>query len=53
MLAPSEHSSRATKEQSYVFAIIFGVVILALIIVFNLRSEQIEKIARTFLGSPK
>lgn len=53
VLAPRERSTRATKQQSYVFAVVFGIIILALIIIFNFRAEQIEKIARSFLGNPK
>lgn len=53
ILAPNDQSKRATKQKSYVFAVIFGIIILALIYIFNFRAEQIEKIIRMFLGTPK
>ena len=43
----------ATKQQSYIFAIFLGIVVIVLILVFNLREQQIEKIARSILGKPK
>ena len=52
LFSPGKRNTQASKQQSYTFAIIFGIIILALIVVFNFRSDQIEKIARTFFGNP-
>ncbi len=46
-------SSRVTAKQSYVFAIILGIILLALIIIFNIRDEEIEKMARAIFGNPQ
>lgn len=48
-----EHSTRVTVKQSYAFAIILGIILLALIIIFNIRDEEIEKMARTLFGNPQ
>jgi len=53
MFASGEQRSRVKKKQSYIFALILGIIIVVLILVFNFRDEQIEKLARTIFGVPK
>jgi hypothetical protein len=53
LLAPGERSTRATKQQSYVFAVILGTIMFELIVVFNFCSDQVEEIAGALLGNPK
>jgi hypothetical protein len=44
---------RASRRESYVFAIVFSFIVLVLLLIFNLRPEIIEKIARSLIGPPK
>jgi tetrahydromethanopterin S-methyltransferase subunit E len=53
ILSRGGHSSRVTVKQSYAFAIILGIILLALIIIFNIRDEEIEKTARSLFGNPQ
>jgi len=46
-------SSRVPKKASYLFAVVFLVVIIALIIVFNFKSDEIGDIVRSLLGGSK
>ncbi len=53
MFARESKGRNVSKQKAYVFAAVFSLVVLVLLVIFNLRPEVIEKIIRQFIGAPK
>ncbi|MCL5268007.1 MAG: hypothetical protein M1469_07880 [Bacteroidetes bacterium] len=53
MKSSSGRKRCTSRRESYVFAFVFSFIILALLVVINMRPEIIEKIVRSLIGPPK
>ncbi len=53
LIAPGAQDKRVEKRKSYVFAIVFGIIVIALILIFNIRDDVIDKLAKTIFGTPR
>jgi hypothetical protein len=53
LVSPTSVTSQVPKRASYLFAIFFLVVIIALLIVFNFKPDAIGDVVRKLFGGPK
>jgi hypothetical protein len=53
MFSPEAGSKGTSKKKAYLFAAVFSLVILILLVIFNLRPEAIQQIVRQMIGGPK